>query len=218
MFKVLFVPSSSNNLPRDKTPTSALLVYVKTSVNTMNIIVDSFCPLQLTISYSCHHVPSLFHFHRDKRILYCGSVVYLCLYAGTFNMPTSNQWWLLEREAHINWSMMTLQGSCNRLELPLRTVACVVLDPQCSFFFLNAYLFRLSHAPNSEICAQNCFFSVLMLAHMLAFFPFVLGICSFSPVMIDVCLVSYNVLQVCDCFSVTLKKKTCIQISILLLL
>ena len=39
------------------------------------------------------------------------------------------------------------------------------------------------------------------------FSPFVLGICSFSSVMIDVCLVSYNVLQVCDCFSVTLNKK-----------
>ena len=38
------------------------------------------------------------------------------------------------------------------------------------------------------------------------FSPFVLGICSFSSVMIDVCLVSYNVLQVCYCFSVTLKK------------
>ena len=39
------------------------------------------------------------------------------------------------------------------------------------------------------------------------FSPFVLGICSFSSVMIDACLVSYNVLQVCDCFSVILKKK-----------
>ena len=40
------------------------------------------------------------------------------------------------------------------------------------------------------------------------FSPFVLGIlCSFSSVMIDVCLVSYNVLQGCNCFSVTLKKK-----------
>ena len=34
----------------------------------------------------------------------------------------------------------------------------------------NAYFFRLSYAPNSEIRAQNCFFPVLMLAHMLAFF------------------------------------------------
>ena len=33
-------------------------------------------------------------------------------------------------------------------------------------FFFNTYFFRLS----SEICAQNCFFLVLMLAHMLAFF------------------------------------------------
>ena len=48
-----------------------------------------------------------------------------------------------------------------------------------------------------------------MLAHMLAFSPFVLGICLFSSVMVDVCVVSYNVLQVCDCFinSVILKKK-----------
>ena len=39
--------------------------------------------------------------------------------------------------------------------------------------FFNAYFFRLLYAPNSEICAQNCFFPVLMLAHMLAFFrPF----------------------------------------------
>ena len=39
------------------------------------------------------------------------------------------------------------------------------------------------------------------------FSPFVLGICSFSSVMIDVCLVPYSVFQVCDCFSVILKKK-----------
>ena len=38
---------------------------LKTSVITTNmIIVDSFCPLQLTVSdSSCHHVPSFFHFH-----------------------------------------------------------------------------------------------------------------------------------------------------------
>ena len=39
------------------------------------------------------------------------------------------------------------------------------------------------------------------------FSPFALGICSFSSFMIDVCLVTYNVLQVCDCFNVILKKK-----------
>ena len=38
-------------------------------------------------------------------------------YAGTFNMPTSYQWWVWEREALINWSMVTCQGS-TRLELP----------------------------------------------------------------------------------------------------
>ena len=31
--------------------------------------------------------------------------------AGTFDMPTSYQWWVWEREAHINWSMVTYQGS-----------------------------------------------------------------------------------------------------------
>ena len=37
--------------------------------------------------------------------------------AGTFNMPTLYQKWVWEREAHINWSMMTCQG-CTRSELP----------------------------------------------------------------------------------------------------
>ena len=32
-------------------------------------------------------------------------------YAGTFNMPTSYQQWLWEREAHINWSMVTCKSS-----------------------------------------------------------------------------------------------------------
>ena len=31
--------------------------------------------------------------------------------ARIFNMPTSYQWWVWEREAHINWSLMTCQGS-----------------------------------------------------------------------------------------------------------
>ena len=39
-------------------------------------------------------------------------------------------------------------------------------DPSCSFFM---FFSRLPYAPNSEICAQNCFFPVLMLAHMLFF-------------------------------------------------
>ena len=37
--------------------------------------------------------------------------------AGTFNMPTSYQYWVWESEAHINWSMVTCEGS-TRLELP----------------------------------------------------------------------------------------------------
>ena len=73
------------------------------------------------------------------------------------------------------------------------------------FFNTGTYFFRFSYAPNSGICAKNCFFPVLMLAHTSRFFsPFVLDICSFSSVMIDVCLVSYSVLQVCGCFSVIL--------------
>ena len=36
---------------------------------------------------------------------------------GTFNMPTSYQWWVWEREANMNWSMVTCQGS-TRSELP----------------------------------------------------------------------------------------------------
>ena len=40
-----------------------------------------------------------------------------CNTAGTFNMSASYQKWVWEREAHINWSMMTCQGS-TRLELP----------------------------------------------------------------------------------------------------
>ena len=31
--------------------------------------------------------------------------------AGTFNMPTSYQWWVWERVANINWSTVTYQGS-----------------------------------------------------------------------------------------------------------
>ena len=37
--------------------------------------------------------------------------------ACTFNMTTSYQQWVWEREAHINWSMVTCQGS-TRSELP----------------------------------------------------------------------------------------------------
>ena len=37
--------------------------------------------------------------------------------AGTFNMPTLYQQRVWEREANINWSMVTCQGS-TRLELP----------------------------------------------------------------------------------------------------
>ena len=36
----------------------------------------------------------------------------------TFNMPTSYEEWVWEREAHIHWSMVTCQGSVTRLELP----------------------------------------------------------------------------------------------------
>ena len=43
---------------------------------------------------------------------------YILLQAGTFNMPTSYQQWLCEREANINWSMVTCQGS-TRSELYL---------------------------------------------------------------------------------------------------
>ena len=39
------------------------------------------------------------------------------LLADTFNMPTLYQKWVWEREAHINWSMVTCQDS-TRLELP----------------------------------------------------------------------------------------------------
>ena len=42
---------------------------------------------------------------------------YVYVLAGTFNMPSSYQTWVWEREAHINWSMMTCQGS-TRSELP----------------------------------------------------------------------------------------------------
>ena len=35
----------------------------------------------------------------------------------TFNMPPSYQYWVWEREANINWSMVTCQGS-TRSELP----------------------------------------------------------------------------------------------------
>ena len=38
-------------------------------------------------------------------------------YTRTFNMPTSYQYWVWEREAHINWSMVTCQSS-TRSELP----------------------------------------------------------------------------------------------------
>ena len=44
----------------------------------------------------------------------------MCLildHSGTFNMPTSYQQWVWEREAHINWSMVTCQGR-TRSELP----------------------------------------------------------------------------------------------------
>ena len=42
---------------------------------------------------------------------------YTYIIAGTFNMPTSYQQWVWEREAHMNWSMVTCQGS-TRSELP----------------------------------------------------------------------------------------------------
>ena len=47
------------------------------------------------------------------------STLYHCsiIIAGTFNMPTSYQWWVREREANMNWSMVTCKGS-TRLELP----------------------------------------------------------------------------------------------------
>ena len=52
--------------------------------------------------------------------------------------------------------------------------------------------------------ARRIAFSLFLSRTYARFFsPFVLVICPFSSVMIDVCLVSYNVLQVCDCFSVT---------------
>ena len=38
-------------------------------------------------------------------------------HAGTFNTPTSYQQWVWEREAHINWSMVTCQGGSTRSEL-----------------------------------------------------------------------------------------------------
>ena len=41
-----------------------------------------------------------------------------CVYiAGTFNIPTSYQQWVWEREAHINWSMVICRGSTGS-ELP----------------------------------------------------------------------------------------------------
>ena len=39
-----------------------------------------------------------------------------CYCTGTFDMPTSYQWWVWERETNISWSMVTCQGS-TRLEL-----------------------------------------------------------------------------------------------------
>ena len=42
---------------------------------------------------------------------------YSCFTAGTFNMPTSYQQWVWEREANIDWSMVICQGS-TRSELP----------------------------------------------------------------------------------------------------
>ena len=52
------------------------------------------------------------------------------------------------------------------------------------------------------MCAELLFSWAYARTYARVFSPFVLGICSFSSVMIDVCVVSYNVLQVCDCFSV----------------
>ena len=51
-------------------------------------------------------------------ILLCRSrnTVYYTI-AGTFNMPTPYQQWVWQREAHIDWSMVTCQGS-TRSELP----------------------------------------------------------------------------------------------------
>ena len=43
------------------------------------------------------------------------SIIYDYTY---FNMPTSYQWWLFEREAHINWSMMVTCRGSTRLDLP----------------------------------------------------------------------------------------------------
>ena len=65
-------------------------------------------------------------------------------------------------------------------------------------YLFNAYFFRLPYAPNSEICAQNCFFPVLMSHICSLFFALCARYMLVSSVMIDVCLVSYNVHQVCD--------------------
>ena len=35
----------------------------------MDMIVDSFCLLQLTVSYSCHHAPSFFRFHKENIVV-----------------------------------------------------------------------------------------------------------------------------------------------------
>ena len=45
------------------------------------------------------------------------SILSVHITAGTFNMPTSYQLWVWEKEANINWSMVTCQGS-TRSELP----------------------------------------------------------------------------------------------------
>ena len=53
----------------------------------------------------------------DSAVLLFSTCIQYQVYAGTFNMPTSYQEWVWEREAHFNWSMVTCQGS-TRLELP----------------------------------------------------------------------------------------------------
>ena len=52
--------------------------------------------------------------------------IYIYTFAGTFNTPTSYQSWAWEREAHINWSIVTCQGS-TRSELSLGLLTLSVL-------------------------------------------------------------------------------------------
>ena len=85
---------------------SAFFLYVEYDVR-------SFLPNDVFLP--CDH--GLDVLHQSAYYVRIQSINQLNYRAGAFNMPTSYQQWMWEREAYIDWSKVTCQGS-TRSELP----------------------------------------------------------------------------------------------------